>query len=60
MEEKDLFDRAIDSLIERRDRILSGKINCIPLPFARLRKWLPGMEKKRYNIITANQKVKAK
>lgn len=57
MEEKDAFDRALDELSERRQRIIDGKINCIPLPFPRLRAWLPGTEKRRYTIITANQKV---
>ena len=57
MEEKDSFDRALEKLILRRQRILDGKINCIPLSFPRLRVWLPGIEKRRYNIITANQKV---
>lgn len=57
MAEKDSFDRALEKLKERRKRILEGKINCIPLSFSRLRAWLPGIEKKRYNIITANQKV---
>lgn len=57
MEEKDLFDRALENLKVRRQRILDGKINCIPLSFPRLRAYLPGIEKRRYNIITANQKV---
>lgn len=57
MEKKDLFDRALENLKVRRQRILDGKINCIPLSFPRLRAYLPGIEKRRYNIITANQKV---
>ena len=57
MEEKDLFDRALENLKVRRQRILDGKINCIPLSFPRLRAYLPGIEKRRYNIITANQKI---
>lgn len=55
--EKDSYDRAFEELIIRRQRILSGQINCIPLCFPRLRYWLPGIEKRRYNICTANQKV---
>lgn len=57
--EKDVFDRALDKLKLRRDRIESGLVNCIPLSFPRLRNWLPGIEKKRYVIVTANQKVTA-
>lgn len=55
--EKDSFDRALEELTQRRLRILNGQINCIPLCFPRLRRWLPGIEKRRYNICTANQKV---
>lgn len=61
MENKDVpktyFDRHIEELEERRDRILSGNINSIPLKFDRFRKWYPGVEKRKYVIITANQKV---
>lgn len=53
----DNFDRAIEKLKIRRQRVIDGLINCIPLPFPRLRVWLPGIEKKRYIIATANQKV---
>lgn len=56
----DVYDRSIEELVNRRDRILNGQINCIPLSFSRLRTWLPGIEKRRYTIITANQKIKAK
>lgn len=56
----DVYDRSIEELINRRNRILNGQINCIPLSFPRLRTWLPGIEKRRYTIITANQKIKAK
>lgn len=54
---EDIFSRAVEKLKVRRQRIIDGLINCIPLPFPRLRVWLPGIEKKRYNIVTANQKV---
>lgn len=57
---EDIFSRAVEKLKVRRQRIIDGLINCIPLPFPRLRVWLPGIEKKRYNIVTANQKVKVK
>lgn len=55
--EKDVFDRALEELVTRRNRILHGLINCIPLCYPRLRNWLPGIEKRRYTIVTANQKV---
>lgn len=57
MEERDIFDRSLDKLKDRRKRILDGGINCIPLTYNRLRVWLPGIEKRRYTVVTANQKV---
>nr|DAG83947.1 MAG TPA: Helicase ATPase REPLICATION [Caudoviricetes sp.] len=53
----DSFDAAIDFIKERRQRILEGKINCIPSPFKRYSTWFPGIEKARYIIISASQKV---
>lgn len=54
------FSRAITYIKERRKRILEGKVNCIPIPFKRMSHEFPGFERKRYGIITASQKVKAK
>lgn len=59
MENSTLRDRVLNNLKERRERILSGKTNCIPLPFPRMALNFPGFERKRYGIITASQKVKA-
>ena len=56
-EEKDVFDRALEELWLRKERILNGEINCVPLPFPRLKMWFPGIEKRRYGVITANQKI---
>lgn len=56
-ENMDAFDRALEQLWVRRERIVQGKINCVPLSFPRLRRWVPGIEKKKYTLITANQKV---
>lgn len=52
------MDYLIEYIKERRQRILDGKINCIPLKFKRLRNRFPGLEKRRYIVYTANQKVK--
>lgn len=41
----------------RRQRLLDGKFNCIPLPWKRFRRVFPGIEQKRYIVVTANQKV---
>lgn len=54
------FSKAIAYIKERRKRILEGKVNCIPIPFKRMSHEFPGFERKRYGIITASQKVKAK
>ena len=51
------FDNDIQELIERRERAVNGKINCIPLPYPRLKEVFPGIERRRYTIVTANQKV---
>ena len=53
----DSFDKAIENLKIRKERIENGMINCIPLPFHRLRTWFPGIEKRRYNVITAQAKI---
>jgi len=52
-----LFKRVKDDLIEKRNRILSGKVNCIPWGFPRFENESPGIEQGKYYLITANQKV---
>ena len=47
-------------LEEKRNRAINGLYNCIPFPFKRFRAFLPGTQKGKYIICTANQKVKAK
>lgn len=47
----------IGRLIERRENLLNGGVNCIPLPFERFRSEIPGIEQGQYAVITANQKV---
>jgi len=42
---------------QRRERALNGLYNCLPLPFDRFKQYLPGTEKAKYIICTANQKV---
>lgn len=41
----------------RRERAIKGLFNCLPWPFPRFRIYLPGTEKAKYIIVTANQKV---
>lgn len=53
----DLFNRVYDNIVNRRERILDGKINCIPWGLPRFENILPGIEQGRYYLITANSKV---
>lgn len=52
-----LFKRVHQNLLDRRERILSGKINCIPWNLPRFENQLPGIEQGKYYLITANSKV---
>ena len=47
----------LDNLEERRQNVINGGVNCIPLPFARFRSEVPGIEQGQYVVVTANQKV---
>lgn len=47
----------IAGLKKRRDNILSGGINCIPLPFERFRSEIPGIEQENYVLLTASMKA---
>jgi len=47
----------INNLKKRRDNVLKGGTNCIPLPFNRFRSEIPGIEQGQYIIFTAAQKV---
>lgn len=53
----ELFDRVYNEIEGRRDRILSGKINCIPWGLPRFEEFNPGIEKAKYYLFTANSKV---
>ena len=52
-----LYKRVYDDLVERRENILAGKINCIPWGLPRFEKELPGIEQGQYYLVTANSKV---
>lgn len=41
---------------DRRQRVLDGKINCIPLPFKRFREDWPGIEQERIYLISGGTK----
>jgi hypothetical protein len=52
-----LFKRVHTNIIKRKERILSGLVNCIPWGFTRFEKESPGIEQGKYYLITANSKV---
>ena len=47
----------ISNLEKRKENLLKGGVNCIPLPFPRFRSEIPGIEQGQYVLVTANQKV---
>jgi hypothetical protein len=52
-----LFKRVHENLSVRRQRLIDGKINCIPWGLPRFENQLPGIEQGKYYLITANSKV---
>lgn len=53
----DSVNAVINNLEERRQNVLHGGVNCIPLPFTRFRNEVPGIEQGQYVVVSANQKV---
>lgn len=51
-----LNNQIISFLKKRRDRILNGEINCIPLPFQRFQNELPGIEQGIYYLVSGATK----
>lgn len=47
----------LDNLAERRQNVLLGGVNCIPLPFERFRSEIPGIEQGQYIVISASAKT---
>lgn len=52
-------ERVINKLIDRRQRILDGKVNCIPSKFVRFRNDFIGIEQSCYFTITSFTKGKS-
>ena len=55
--EKSLFLRTLDTIKNKRERLLAGKVNCIPWNLPRFETQCPGIEKGKYYLCTANSKV---
>ena len=51
-----LRERITTSLLERRNKILKGEVNCIPLPFNRFRSEWCGVEQGRFYLISGASK----
>lgn len=51
------YEKVLEDLTLLRERNISGKLNCIPIPFNRLSNFFPGIERGKYIILTASQKV---
>lgn len=52
-----MIERVIQTLKDRRDRVLQGEINCIPFTFSRFTKDLPGIEKDKYYLVSGATKA---
>lgn len=52
----ELTQRVIKDITEKRQRILDGKINCIPSPFVNFRNDFPGIEQGKYYLISGASK----
>lgn len=47
----------IEWLIKRRENVIKGNVNCIPLPFRRFSTQIPGIEQGQYVVVTASTKA---
>ena len=52
-----LFNRTYEDLINRRKRLLSGKINCIPWGLPRFEEESPGIEQGKSYLMSASSKI---
>ena len=56
-EKNNIYDRVYEQIVNRRERILDGKINCIPWGLPRFEEENPGIERGKYYLLSANSKV---
>jgi hypothetical protein len=54
---KSLFDNTYKDLVTRRERVISGKINCIPWSLPRFEEESPGIEQGKSYLATASSKI---
>lgn len=55
--ENKLYERVLNNIEERRNRLINGYENCIPWGLPRFEDVLPGIEQGKYYLISANSKV---
>lgn len=53
-----LFNRSLQTLIDKRNNLLNGSINSIPAPFPRFRSDFHGLEQGQYLCVTSFTKGK--
>lgn len=53
----DLFNRVKNQIKNRRERILEGKVNCIPWGLPRFERECPGIEQGKFYMVTAASKA---
>lgn len=51
------YEEILNKLEQRRENILSGRVNCIPSPFRRFSNDFVGIEQGKYVLVSANTKV---
>jgi hypothetical protein len=56
-EKKSLFSRVYENIVNKRERILNGKVNCIPWNLPRFEENSPGIEQGKYYQVTAQSKA---
>lgn len=54
--EKSLVKRVLGNLEKRRERVLTGGINCIPTPFPSFSSDFPGIEQGKYYLVSGSSK----
>lgn len=52
-----MYDNFLEKVEENKMRLESGNYNCIPLPFPRMKYYIPGIQKSKNVIVTANSGV---
>jgi hypothetical protein len=56
-ENKSLFTRVYENIVNKRERVLNGKVNCIPWGLPRFEESSPGIEQGKYYQVTAQSKA---